>query len=308
MNRTLKVALWMGGMLILLASSGCRSVGPGSERIWIDVPVQGLTLPLAPVNIEGHTAGSDIRQVEIWVNESKVSAVPVQPGDDSLGYFTFAWQPAADGDYTISVIPVDSKNASGSADTVHITIGAAPPLTEPSATSTSTITPTPPPGITPTPTPTPTASITPTPQVGVEFWADPAELAAGACTTIHWRAQNVAGVTFGGVDQPHEGSSEDCLCKTQKYSLTVNYNDGTSEKKQITIPVTGECVTPTPEDDGPPPAPDQQVPADGATIGCRANQTMNWLPVEITTASPLTGWRYKKAVTVPVGRPRRAVR
>ena len=118
-----------------------------------------------------------------------------------------------------------------------------------------------------------------TPASLVNFWAEPSELNAGECTSIRWHAENVTSLIFGGVEQPLDGSYGDCLCTTQRYSLTVNYLDGSTEKKQITIPVSGECETPTPEDDGPPDAPDLQVPDNGASIGCKANQSLVWLPV-----------------------------
>ena len=38
----------------------------------------------------------------------------------------------------------------------------------------------------------------------VRFWADPAEINAGACTNIRWQASNVKAVIFGGVSPPNK--------------------------------------------------------------------------------------------------------
>ena len=55
----------------------------------------------------------------------------------------------------------------------------------------------------------------------VEFWADPAEIEAGACTHIRWHAEGVDAVVFGGVSQPPDGSYEACLCDNERYTLKV---------------------------------------------------------------------------------------
>lgn len=281
MIQMVKRVLIMGGWLLMLVLVGCTPKEADYIGIYLDVPIHGISLPLAPVNIEGHTAGSGITQVEIRINEAPVATVPVQPGENNLSYFSYQWQPAANGDYTLAVFPLNADARVGSPDTARITIGSTPsPPVDPSDTPTATPTITLTPEISFTPTHTQTPTFTPTPLALVDFWADPADLDAGDCTTIHWHAENVASVLFGGIEQPFDGSYEDCLCETQRYSLTVNYTDGSSEKKQITIPVEGTCSTPTPEEDGPPAAPDLQVPADGASIGCKANQSLVWLPVE----------------------------
>lgn len=276
-----KQALIMGGWWLVLVLVGCTPKEADSINVYLDVPIHGISLPLAAVNIEGHTAGSGITGVEIRVNETVLTTIPVQPGDDNLSYFTYSWLPEANGEYTLAVFPIGADDLVGSPDTARITIGSTPtPPVTPSDTPTQTATITPTPEITFTPTLTLTATLTPTLPALVEFWADPAELDAGDCTTIRWHAENVASILFGGIEQPFDGSYEDCLCETQRYSLTVNYPDGSSEKKQITIPVEGACSTPTPEEDGPPDVPDLQVPADGASIGCKAKQSLVWLPVD----------------------------
>jgi len=136
------------------------------------------------------------------------------------------------------------------------------------------------------PTPVPTLTITPGTSAVVQFWADPAEIEAGACTTIRWHVENVQRVIFGGLEQPFDGSYGDCLCGNQRYTLTVTHLDGTEEKRTVDISVTGSCDTPTvpppePEvDTTPPAAPSPAVPADGLEIACKGSQSLVWLPVD----------------------------
>jgi hypothetical protein len=149
----------------------------------------------------------------------------------------------------------------------------------------------------PTPVSCPTLVITVTPAITdtptslpgavIQFWAEPPEIAAGACTTIRWHAENVQSVVFGGLDQPFDGSYGDCLCGNQRYTLTVTHLDGTEEKRTVDISVTGSCDTPTvpppePEevDTTPPAAPSPAVPDNGLTLSCRGSQNLAWLPVE----------------------------
>lgn len=129
--------------------------------------------------------------------------------------------------------------------------------------------------LTETPTPTPTPALEPI----IQFWAEPDQIQAGACTTIKWHVENVQSVTFGGLQQDFDGSYKDCLCKSERYSLTITHLDGAQEKRTVDISVSGVCETPTPEDNTPPPTPELVVPGNGLTLACRGSQSMAWLPV-----------------------------
>lgn len=143
---------------------------------------------------------------------------------------------------------------------------------------------------TPTPTATPTETPTPTPapEPKVEFWADPAEMDAGDCTTLYWHVENVSEVIFGGIRQPMDGSYEVCLCEAEHYSLSVTLPDGSQQKHGLDIGVEGSCVTPGPPDDITvtpwvdnmiPPVPAPMSPPNGVNVSCRATQTIIWSPV-----------------------------
>jgi hypothetical protein len=133
------------------------------------------------------------------------------------------------------------------------------------------------PVITDPPTPTPTN--TTQPEAVVKFWADPATIDAGACTTLHWETQNIKQVVFGGLNQPLTGTYYECLCANTNYRLSVTMSDDSVEEFWVNITVNGSCETPTPEDVTAPPAPTPVVPANGLTVTCSATQTLSWLPV-----------------------------
>jgi hypothetical protein len=118
------------------------------------------------------------------------------------------------------------------------------------------------------------------PGATVEFWADPAEIDAGACTNIRWHTANVMGVTFGGISQPLDGSYEACLCDEERYSLAVTHLDGSTEKRTVDVAVNGDCITPVPVDAEGPPPPQPAVPANGLSIQCVGSQNLVWLPVD----------------------------
>lgn len=126
----------------------------------------------------------------------------------------------------------------------------------------------------------PTATLVPSGEPVVRFYAEPPEIAAGACTTLRWEVENASQVIFGGVEQPMTGSYSACLCENERYSLRVTDSGGVETRHTVDIAVTGVCATPTGADTTPPPAPSPAVPADGAELSCRGTQTLAWLPVD----------------------------
>lgn len=113
----------------------------------------------------------------------------------------------------------------------------------------------------------------------VRFFADPPEIAAGACTTLRWEVENASQVIFGGMEQPLTGSYRTCLCEDERYSLRVVDYSGVETQHTVEVAVTGVCATPTPVDSTPPPAPSPAVPSNGDNLCCRGSQTLAWLPV-----------------------------
>lgn len=265
----------------LLAGCSLPSAA-GGISVWLDVPLDGLAFPDAQaIKIEGHaTSTGGISRVEIWINGAVLTTIndPATTGD--LAEFHIEWAPPAPGAYTIQAIAFGADGSASQPDSARVTFGEA--LVTPVVSVTPVITDTPTLVISVTPVITDTPTLPPPAGVVIQFWADPPNVPAGACTTIRWHVENASRVVFGGVDQPFDGSYTDCLCSDTRYTLRVTRLDGVEETRRVDIAVTGSCVTPTsppPSDTTPPPAPTPAVPADGLTIACKASQDLAWLPV-----------------------------
>ncbi len=282
--------------------------------VWIDVPLDGLVFPsLQPIKIEGHTASpGEISRVEIWINGTLLTTINDPATEGDLATFHAEWTPTAPGEYTIQAVAYSADGAASRPDSARVTFGGA--ATTPVSGCPTPLGggptpvscgpeivgcpspvgggPTPVSCVTPVISATPVVTDTPTSPPGalIQFWADPAQVQAGACTNIRWHAENVQRVVFGGIDQPFDGSYEDCLCANQRYTLNVTHLDGSVERRTVEVAVSGTCATATvpatatftptiPSDTTPPPVPTPAVPANGLTLTCRASQNLVWLPV-----------------------------
>ncbi len=270
-NCWLKVILYTAAVFSLLPGlSSCAQQPETRPRIWIDSPDDGAPIPSGTnITIVSHAyARQGIAEVLLSINgETYRRDAPGSPGTEYV-QVSQDWQPPGDGIYAVEVQAYDVTGQMSIPDLITVRVGAmsTPPTSGPAVTV--------------TPAFPVTADITVTPTAPIQFWADPAEVKAGACTSIHWRVNNAGRVIFGGIDQPFEGSYEDCLCANQRYTLTVIRLDGTEEKRSMEIPVNGVCETPIPpQDSTPPPAPSPMVPANGLTVTCRGTQNLVWLPV-----------------------------
>ena len=206
-------------------------VSTSGVSVWIDVPLDGLEFPdIQAIKIEGHAASpGSISRIEIWINGALQETInaPLMEGD--LASFHTAWTPSAPGEYIIQAVAFSADGSASAPDAARVTFGndtqvsGCPTPVGGGPTPTSCITPV----ATNTPTSSPTLTDTPTspPNTVIQFWADPAKIEAGACTTIRWHVENVQRVVFGGIDQTFDGSYKDCLCADQRYTLTVTHLD-----------------------------------------------------------------------------------
>jgi len=270
----LKRSLLKLSLLILLLAvlAGCGAAQSSGTYVWIDVPEDGLSFPdLRPVTISGHTTGSGgVDRVELFVDGELWTSIDDPPMEDNLARFEAEWEPPAPGSYLIHAVAFSPAGDPSPQDQTRITFGletATPP-----ATLTPTVTMTPVISITPTITDTPTP--VELPAANIEFWAEPETIDAGDCAELRWRVEGAQLVIFGGVTQPDEYSFPVCLCNSETYTLTVTQLDGSEVQRRVDVNVVGTCA-----DTQPPPVPEQAVPGPGLTIGCKANQTLAWLPV-----------------------------
>ncbi len=254
--------------LLLLAACGSATSAP---QVWIDVPIDGLKSPPgASLQVEGHAAApGGVARVEVWVDGQLLQSIDSPMADGPVARYAVDWGSPAAGTHTVEAIAFSADGEASTPDQARVIVAAMPP----------TDTPTPP--LSPTFTSTPTVTLTPTPPTGIEFWADPAKIKAGACTDVRWRVQNAASVRLGGTNVSPEGKYNACLCANETYTLTVARLDGTEEKRRVDIEVEGKCDTPTPAPDTTgPPAPHQDDPDDGESFACTGHIELDWDSVD----------------------------
>ncbi len=284
--------LLIGAFFILTISvfiSGCEMpTAPSGTMVWLDVPVDGITVPEGErLHIEGHASSPEgVDKIEIWINGELLFEVENPSTEDMLSDFSQEWTPPGPGEYTIQVLALGGDGSTSEPDNARIQVGEpvaeVQPAPEEESPPQEEITDTPTPSITPTPSPTPTSP----PDVVIDFWADPGEINAGDLFTVFWHVENVQTVIFGGAEQAFDGSYSDFLCQDQRYTLTVIHNDGTEEKRSVDISVLGTCATatftptstftPEPADTTGPPAPNQLKPINGSDMGCVGSVMMRW--------------------------------
>ena len=156
-------------LLMVVFLSACNqkpvAVAAGSPTAWIDAPLNGMLIPLAPYEIVFHiTDDAPVVLGEISANGS-VLAQLANPAADNLATLRYVWSPAAPGQYLIEARGQSQDGEWSAPAQVVIQVGE-PTSTvtpTPSHTSTPTLTPTSTSTPTQTPTQTPTATLTSTP-------------------------------------------------------------------------------------------------------------------------------------------------
>ena len=105
--------IWIAAVLITILLTGCNGNGtpaPGPSQTWIDAPLDGMTLPLAPYKMVFHGASFvGVTEFEIQINSQVVDHVPPlgqgsggpQWGTMFLG--EYLWKPTAPGTYLIHI-------------------------------------------------------------------------------------------------------------------------------------------------------------------------------------------------------------
>jgi hypothetical protein len=97
------------------------STGGGGPQAWIDAPLEGMQLPLAPYEIVTHAEDpAGISQFEFSINNSVIATTAGSAG--SLSTVRQMWNPAAPGDYVISVRAMSASGAWGGEAVVHVNI------------------------------------------------------------------------------------------------------------------------------------------------------------------------------------------
>lgn len=132
-------------LMVFSSACGAQAELGGGPQSWIDAPLDGMQLPLAPYAIVAHADDpAGVSQFEVSVNNSVIATTSGSAG--SLSTVRQVWNPSAPGDYVISVRALGGSGAWGDVAIVRISIvdaqfhttipptGTAPPLPTPTIT------------------------------------------------------------------------------------------------------------------------------------------------------------------------------
>ena len=272
MTRIVICCVVVFAVALLLAACGASTQGPTT---WLDRPLDGVTLPLAPVTIQVHASDADgVAAFEFFVYDNPLVTVPAE--GFRLCEATAGWNPTEPGTYNIHARATDSQGNVGPYATSRVTVGqlsqvsatptpspthAAPTssVTHAAPTSTPTRAPSPtktrvPPSPTPTRPPSPTATrvpprstpTTPPPPSSVSFQANPPSIVAGQCTTLSWAVEGaLSGVWLDGEGVGDHDARDKCPGNTTTFTLVAR-SPGGEDTDSVTVTVTQPQPTDTP--------------------------------------------------------------
>lgn len=188
-------------LLISVVSSGCNMMAAsmqapqtGSVHTWIDAPLDGSTIPLAPYEVVLHAYdASGVTEVELSANGSVLTTLPNADAGLDLVTLRYTWSPPAPGNYTLSARAKSGNGLAGSEARSMVTVLGEVATAPPSFTPTVVVsfTPTLIPSFTPTPVP---AELVFTPQISAS------EFFSGSCGSnqvtiqVHATGSNLSGV------------------------------------------------------------------------------------------------------------------
>ncbi|NTU75085.1 MAG: hypothetical protein HGA86_03080 [Anaerolineaceae bacterium] len=155
---------------IFLVTSGCNlpttrvqspaAVSSFGVHAWLDAPLDGSILPLAPYKVVWHASDDTaVTESELRINDQVVQTSTISKGDAKLVTFSFDWNPSVDGYYVLIVRGKNSGGVWSEPSSAKVFVGEYTPT--PTLIPTTTLTPTPTITLTPTPTSTPTETPTP---------------------------------------------------------------------------------------------------------------------------------------------------
>jgi hypothetical protein len=257
-----KIFCTLCSTLVMLALlSGCsglpafeQSSNSGSgAQLWIEFPLDGQTLSNeATTFVVYGTAAEGASGISLKINGETLPAVAAydlsSDGSRNMIRLEQAWIPPGEGEYTLEAAGVSG----GSSSTRFCVVTCQPGTVAVAPTSEVVSTPT---DIQITPTLPTVTPDTPT-QVTVEFFANPSEVDAGSCSTMHWDVSGTETVYLDGTPVYVRGSQQSCPCESETHTLQVVKADGSTEDYYATISAYGSCYEAPPAESttAPPPA------------------------------------------------------
>jgi len=258
------------GVLVLVLALVLAACAPSSTQgptAWLDQPLDGARLPLAPQEVTAHASDADgVASLEFYVDGTILVSAPA--GGGVLEHATVGWNPSGPGVYTIGVQATDSQGTVGPEARSVVTVGevASPSPPVPSIAPTSsplppTVTPFPPTmtpipptktpvlptatPISPTFTPPPPSPTAPPPPTIVAFQADPGQVAEGGCTTFSWRVEgNPTEIYFDGEGVTSPDSTDRCPGESTTYTLRA-VGPGGEVSRSLTVSVIADTEGPS---------------------------------------------------------------
>lgn len=184
---------------LMLAACGAASPGP---MTWLDRPLDGAALPLAPITIQAHASDDDgVASFQFFVDDDPLVTASADGG--RLGTAMVEWNPTAPGTYTIRARGVDTAGNVGSEAISVVTVGGLPQAS-------------PTPSLAPEEVPS-----GPQAEVEISFTADRTNLVRGECAVLMWRVERGEAATLNGEEVPLSGEREVCPPETIRYVLAV---------------------------------------------------------------------------------------
>jgi hypothetical protein len=113
-----------GGQLVACGPQNAPSAGPQS---WVDAPLHGSSIPLAPYEIVAHAAfPPGISEFELTITGQGPQTIPADQSGQTLVYMKQMWNPPAPGLYLIQVRAAGPDGAYGQAAEAQVQVGEVP--------------------------------------------------------------------------------------------------------------------------------------------------------------------------------------
>ncbi len=242
-----RLTIFLAAILIPIVLAACSGANPPSAAsigtlAWIDAPLNGSTLPLAPINIVSHSSDqAGITQVELSVNGAVVRTDQNQAANQHLVLMSQTWTPTAAGNFKLLVRAQNLSGAWSDYAQTTITINGAPTpaiITTPSATP-----------FVPSPTPPPTRTgCSGVPSIA-SFTASSPSINAGDSVTLNWDAITSADsieIDNGIGSVGPSGSQSVTPASTTTYTLIAHCgNQFTTAQVTVRVAQSVATISPT---------------------------------------------------------------
>ena len=115
---------WAAILFVLFSAGPCYPAGHGGPVAWIDQPLDGSVVPLAPLTITAHaTSKAGVQRVWFYWDTKSPAIGYVNGGNLTLVEAEMKWTPPKAGEYTLWVQAEDENGTSGDPALATIDVG-----------------------------------------------------------------------------------------------------------------------------------------------------------------------------------------